>query len=187
MDFNVSYTFSPFSDDVYLVSYFNKLFDINGVAFGQKLQNDLRKEINNYYLKQEQSTITKLNLNITNPLANYEVDLLYLENPKYETGKGITYYHCGEVSNVVKKKGFLTAPQPNHHKWDNFSTLDGPFQIFLGHHVLSELFSDISETRSFKFSVERVNLPQGLGFDLTIDSLGMIAPGINYLNYRILQ
>jgi hypothetical protein len=176
MNFNYTYSFSPNSDDVFLIDYFKILFRTNAIAFSQKLKDDFQTETNKFYKQQENSTAIKFPLNVTNPSTSYELDLIYLENPKYEKGRGITYYHCGEVSNVLSKKGFLTKPEPNHKKWDNFSIADGNFQVFIGHHVLSQLFGDISSTRTFKFNANQSNLPNNSEFNLNIDSLGEISP-----------
>jgi len=159
MNFNYTYSFTPNSDDVYLVDYFKIIFRTNAIAFTEKLRTDFQSETNKFYQQQENTTLIKLPLNITNPSTSYELDLIYLENPNYQKGRGITYYHCGEVSNVLSKKGFLTKPELKHKKWDNFSLADGNFQVFLGHHILSELFGDISSTRSFKFYANQTNLP----------------------------
>lgn len=180
LNFNYSYSFTPNSDDVYLIEYFKIIFKLNANAFTQKLKTDFQKETDKFYQQEQKTNPISFPLNITNPATSYEVDLIYLENPKYENGRGITYYHCGEINNVLSKKGFLNKPVPNHKKWDNFSIDDGNFQVFLGHHMLSELFVDISQTKSFKFFVNQSKLPNNTEFNLDIDSLGQISPGIIY-------
>jgi hypothetical protein len=180
LTFNYTYTYLPESDNPFLKEYFFKLFSQNAVDFIDHLDSDFQKLTNKFYESHENSSNTNFLLPVTNPNTTYEVDLLYLENPKYEA-KGITYYHCGEVSNVVAKNGFLTAPKLNQSKWDNFSSTDGSFQVFLGHHVLSELVADVSESKSFKFNVDSTGLPPNSGFLLNIESLGSIAP--SFYNY----
>ena len=136
---------------------------------------ELQKAADTYFLNQERKTPTVFEIDLTIPNTTYEVDLLYLENPKYDNQKGIIYYYCGEIDDPVTK-GFLKEPQYNHVKWDSFNSSDGDLQVFLGHHILSEMFSDISDSKSLKFFLNGSNLPANSSFNLDIESLGLIAP-----------
>lgn len=175
MSFNLSCIYSPFGDN-YLSQYFS-IFKKNSDSFIQNITKSMQKTVDSFYsnIINQTDTIFNLDLNIAN--KTYEIDLLYVENPKYDSSKGIIYYHCGEVDDPF----FLKAPQDNHEKWDNFSTSDGNFQIFFDYHTLSEIASDISETGTIKFSLNSSDLSPNSSFHLDIRSLSDIAPSKIFL------
>ena len=106
----------------------------------------------------------------------------YWANPLFDLNReGVIYYYNGVVnkdSNGIKSKGFLIAEPKKIGKWDNFDPLNGNYQIFFSANFFGSLLNRIASDKSFNIYLNSDNLPTGLPFQLNINFLSQIYPGV---------
>jgi len=181
---NWTYKYTTDADDKILKEYFDKIFNTKAADYGRNLTVEYQKAIDAFYKQEALTRLKKFVFYTTIPNIKWEVNMIYLENPSYKKDKGVIYYHSGDVLKPISNQTLSVGPQPNHDKWENFTASDGSMQIFMNHHVLLELFKDISDSKSFKFIMDDTNIPANSSFKMDIEHLGMIAPIFDHLYAR---
>jgi len=179
MNFTCNFFYENDSKDNNLEKFFGYIKSRDAVNYQDKLLSDFNRTAEAYFNASMTEISKGYKLNTDYPRNNYSMDVVYLQNPKYDDSmndtKGIIFYHCGEIDANV---GEQHTANTSNLTWDKFNATEGQFQIYVSQSVLAEVLNDVSKSGSLHFVWNETDAPAGLGIVLNVGSLGRIIPGI---------
>jgi len=163
--------------DANLLNYFDKAKqNANFPQFPSNISLSLQTFVNTYYDTQAKARPASFPLETYNPDVNLTLGLGFFQAPKYDP-TGITYYYAGNVTSSSTNKGFLKE-EPKILNDFIFNATNGPYQIFLTYGFVGQVLSNLGSSNNFNFTLNSSTIPADFSFDLYINDLGKIVPGI---------
>jgi len=172
-----------FKDDSEVLEMANKGFT---KAVQNEILNKIKTRMNSEIQRYYDTTNTKEVFTLKSKIPNKEYTFTNSEELHAKNlQNGVVYYINSKLNNngsIGNKLGYLEHFNNYNTNtaatWDSFNEADGVYQLFIHYNNLENVLSAMSSNNEFTFNINQSDIPKNLPFDMDVEALGRVYPGI---------